>query len=89
MALGAGRWNLVAMVLAESMRVALAGSAAGIVGALALTGLMRGLLYGVEARDPLTIAGVGIALAAVALFASWLPARRASRVDPRTALQAE
>jgi putative ABC transport system permease protein len=89
MALGAGRGDLVAMVLAESMRVALAGAGAGIVGALALTGLMRRLLYGVEARDPLTIFGVGLGLLVVALLASWLPARRASRVDPRTALQAE
>ncbi|HEX4440655.1 MAG TPA: ABC transporter permease [Thermoanaerobaculia bacterium] len=89
MALGAGRGELVAMVLAESMRVALAGSAAGIAGALALTGLMRGLLYGVEARDPVTIVGVALLLAAIALVASWLPARRASRIDPRTALQAE
>jgi putative ABC transport system permease protein len=89
MALGAGRRDLVAMVLAESMRVALAGAGAGVAGALVLTRLMRRLLYGVEARDPLTIAGVGLALVAVALLASWLPARRASRVDPRTALQAE
>jgi len=71
------------------MRVALAGSAAGIAAALALTGLMRGLLYGVEARDPATIAGVALLLGAIALVASWLPARRASRVDPRTALQAD
>jgi predicted permease len=89
MALGAGRRDLVGMVLAESMRLALAGSAAGVAGALALTGLMRGLLYGVEARDPATIAGVAVVLAVVALLASWLPARRASRVDPRTALQSE
>ena len=89
LALGAGRRDLVAMVIGESMRVALAGSAAGVAAALALTGLMRRLLYGVEARDPATIAGVALVLAAVALVASWLPARRASRVDPRTALQAE
>jgi len=89
MALGAGRRDLIAMVLGESMRVALAGAGAGVLGALALTGLMRRLLYGVEARDPLTIAGVGLALVGVALVASWLPARRASRVDPRTALQSE
>jgi len=89
LALGAGRRDLVAMVVGESMRVALAGSAAGVAAALALTGLMRGLLYGVGARDPATIAGVALVLAAVALVASWLPARRASRVDPRTALQAE
>lgn len=89
LALGAGRRDLVAMVIGESMRVVLAGSAAGVAAALALTGLMRGLLYGVGARDPATIAGVALVLAAVALVASWLPARRASRVDPRTALQAE
>ena len=89
LALGAGRGDLVAMVIGESMRVVLAGSAAGVAAALALTGLMRRLLYGVEARDPATIAGVALVLAAVALVASWLPARRASRVDPRTALQAE
>ena len=89
MALGAGRGDLVAMVLGESMRLALSGAAVGIAGSLALGGAMRGLLWGVEARDPATIAAVAAALAAVALLASWLPARRASRVDPRTALQAE
>jgi putative ABC transport system permease protein len=89
MALGAARRDLVAMVLAEAMRIVLAGAACGVAGALALGGAMRRLLYGVEARDPATIVAVAGALAVIALLASWLPARRAARVDPRTALQAE
>jgi len=61
----------------------------GLLGALAFTRLLEGLLYGVSARDPLTFAGIAALLAAVALLATWLPARRAARVDPLLAIRNE
>ena len=61
----------------------------GLVGALALTRLMQSVLFGVTATDPLTFGGVAVALLIVAAFASWLPARRATRVDPLVALRAD
>jgi ABC-type antimicrobial peptide transport system permease subunit len=61
----------------------------GFVGALALTRLMQGVLYGVSTYDPLTFSAVAAGLVAVAAFASWLPAVRATRVDPLEALRAE
>jgi len=67
----------------------LPGVAAGLVGAVALTRLLRGMLYEVSATDPATLATVSALLVAVALFASWLPARRATRVDPLIAIRAE
>jgi putative ABC transport system permease protein len=61
----------------------------GLLGALALTQLLSTLLFGVSARDPMTIAAVGLLLAAVALVATYLPARRAARVDPMICLRYE
>jgi putative ABC transport system permease protein len=61
----------------------------GIVAALAATRLMERLLFGVRPNDPVTFVGIGILLSVVALFASWLPARRAVRTDPTTALRAD
>jgi len=87
MALGAERGDLVRLVVGEGMRVALVGTAAGLAGAFAVTRLMSSLLYGVRATDPVTFAGVALLLAAVAFAASWIPARRATRVDPLTALR--
>ncbi|HKF42591.1 MAG TPA: hypothetical protein VKG01_05785, partial [Thermoanaerobaculia bacterium] len=69
------------------MLVALVGAGAGLVGALLLTRLMKSLLYGVEATDPLTFVAVSTGLAAVALAANYVPARRASRIDPLIALR--
>ena len=72
-----------------ALTLALVGVAAGLVGALALAGIMRSLLFGVGAQDPFTFGGVALMLAAAATIASWLPARRAAKVDPMVALRAE
>ncbi len=88
-ALGASAANVVGMVLKLGMLMAGAGLVLGFLGALALTRLLATLLFGVGARDPATIAGVGAILAMVALFASYLPARRAAKVDPMICLRYE
>jgi ABC-type antimicrobial peptide transport system permease subunit len=77
------------MVLGSGARMALAGVAIGVVVALGLTRGMNSLLFGVSAHDPLTFAMVAVLLFVVALAAGWLPARRATRVDPMVALRYE
>jgi putative ABC transport system permease protein len=89
MALGARSGDVLRLVMREAVGVLAIGGAIGLVVALLLTRLMGGLLYGVAATDPLTFAGVGALLAAVALVATYVPARRAVRVDPLSALRAE
>ncbi len=86
MALGAERRDVMRMVLGGALTLAGIGVAVGLVAAAGLTRLMASLLYGVSPLDPLTFASVALALTAVALLASWLPARRAARVDPMRAL---
>jgi predicted permease len=88
-ALGADGASVRALVLGDGVRLLAVGLALGLAGAFALSQLMATLLYGVGARDPATFAGVAALVAAVALVASWLPARRAGRVDPMVALRAE
>jgi len=89
MALGARPCHVLRVVLAWGTRLACLGAVCGIVAALALTRLMKDLLYGVGATDPLTFAGVTLLLLFVAALASLIPARRAARVDPIIALRCE
>jgi predicted permease len=89
LALGAQRENVLGMVLGSGARMAIAGVAIGLVIALALTRWMSSLLFGVSAHDPLTYGFVALMLFAVALAACWIPARRATRVDPMVALRYE
>jgi putative ABC transport system permease protein len=88
-ALGAEPGRIVTMVLGSGIRVVLFGALVGTGGALALTGLLKSLLFGVKAHDPATFATVPLVLMAVALAAAYLPARRASRLAPVDALKAE
>ena len=89
MALGAQRVDVLAMVLRQSMTLVAGGLAAGVLGALALTRLLREALYGLTPTDPKTYAGVSLLFVTVALAAMYLPARRAVRIDPVTALRHE
>ncbi|HEX7050810.1 MAG TPA: ABC transporter permease [Longimicrobiales bacterium] len=89
MALGASHGNVVGLVVGEGLRLALVGLALGIAGALAASRLLRSLLFGVTATDPATFAAVAAAILAAGALASWIPARRAARVDPMAALRNE
>jgi predicted permease len=89
MALGAAPRDVVKSVLSQALRLVLAGIAIGLGGALALTRFIASLLFGVKPTDPVTFAAVCLILAAVAVLASYLPARRAARVDPLVALRYE
>ncbi len=89
MALGAQRQNVLSMVIKQGAIVAAAGVAAGLISAFALTRTIRGLLYAVSASDPWTFAAVSALLVLVALAGCYLPARRASQVDPMIALRHE
>ncbi|MFL5312209.1 MAG: ABC transporter permease [Myxococcales bacterium] len=88
-AIGAQRADVLRMVMVGAVKLAALGVALGVGGALAFSRLLSSQLYGVGSRDPLTYAAMSALLAAVALVASWLPARRATRVDPMVALRTE
>jgi len=89
MALGAQRSDIMRLVMGQGAKLALLGVAIGIAAGLGLTRLMASLLFGVSATDPATFAGVAILLTTIALLACYIPARRAMRVDPMTALRHE
>jgi ABC-type antimicrobial peptide transport system permease subunit len=89
MSLGAQPSQVLRLVMGQGAKLALAGIVVGIAAALALTRLMRSLLFEVSPADPLTFAGIAVLLVAVALAACYIPARRAMRVDPMTALRYE
>jgi len=89
MALGAQRIDILWMVLGQTLLPALAGAVAGFAGALALARLIKSFLYEVSPADPMTLLSVVLLIASVALIASYIPARRAMRVDPNVALRCE
>ncbi len=89
LALGATSRDVLTMVIRQGMTVAALGLGAGVLAGLALTRLMAGLLYGISATDPLTFLTIPLALALAALLACWIPARRATKVDPLIALRCE
>jgi putative ABC transport system permease protein len=88
-ALGAQPRDVIRLVVGEGARLSLIGIAAGVLAALGLTRLMRSLLFGVSAVDPVTFAAVALLLALVAITASYIPARRAVRTSPINALRCE
>src|SRR5262245_58307658 len=89
MALGASRQNVFALVVSHGARLAAAGIVCGVLGAFGVTRVVTSLLYNVTATDPLSYVGTAVFLALVALLASYIPARRATGVDPMIALRAE
>ncbi len=88
-ALGASSRDVLTMILGQGLRTILIGIAVGLLASLAITRALRSLLFGITATDPLTFAAVIILLLAAALLACYVPARRATRVDPMTALRCE
>jgi len=89
MALGARRWDVLSLVIGYGIRLTVPGVAIGLVAALALTRVMGSLLYEVKPSDPITYVGVSALLIVVAFLACWLPALRATRVDPIQSLRYE
>ncbi len=89
MALGATARSVRGMIVRQGVLLAAAGVGVGLVGAFAMTGTMQAVLFGIAALDPITFVEVVLVVAATAMLASWIPAHRATRVDPAVALRAE
>jgi ABC-type antimicrobial peptide transport system permease subunit len=89
MALGAQKGDVLRLVVGQGLGLTVMGVALGLLGAFALTRVMKSLLFQVSATDPLTFLAIAVLFTAVALVASYLPARRAARVDPMIALRVE
>ena len=87
LALGAQRINVLRLILGQGLRLAIAGVALGLLGAFVLTRLLQGLLFGISASDPITFVAIPLLLVGVTLLACWIPARRATKVDPLEALR--
>lgn len=88
-ALGAARWRVLAMVLRQGLVMTVAGVAAGLAASFVLTQLLRSMLFEVQPNDPLALAGASILMTGVSLAACWIPARKATKVDPLVALRYE
>jgi ABC-type antimicrobial peptide transport system permease subunit len=89
MALGANRQSVLGLVLGEGLRLVGLGTGIGLLLAFGVTRFLRPFLFGVSPLDPLTLAGMTCALAAIALLASYIPARRAASADPASVLRLE
>jgi putative ABC transport system permease protein len=89
MALGAQAGDVMRLVVGHGLALSLTGIGIGLIASFALTRLMKGLLFGVTASDPVTFIGISLLLAVIGFLASWIPARRAARVDPLVALRNE
>ena len=88
-ALGARRSDVIRLILGQGLRLTLTGIGIGIVCSVALTWVLRSVLYGITATDPVSFVAVAVILTTVALAASYIPARWATRVDPMQALRSE
>ena len=88
-ALGADRERIVSQIVRQGFRPALAGLVLGLAGAVALTRLMAGMLYGVRPTDPVTLIAVTVGFAIIASVACWIPARRAAALEPMAAMRVE
>jgi putative ABC transport system permease protein len=89
MALGARRADVLQMTVKQGLKLVSAGMMLGLVAAFLLTRVLASLLYGISATDPITFVGISLVLLAVAILASYIPALRATKVDPLIALRAQ
>lgn len=89
MALGATQRNVLSLVVRQGMALALSGVMIGLAAAFLLTRLIRSLLFGVDATDPITFAAIPLLLLLITLLATYIPAQRATRIDPMVSLRSE